>query len=71
MDGRIHSSLLPEGVKNYLKSPPPSPSPVEGEGIFKNYFNMVTLPLAGEGRVRGNISIFSQLPCAGGRMAPI
>jgi hypothetical protein len=48
-----------EGVKICLKSPPPCPFPIEGEGIYLYISNDFTSPLAGEGRVRGNISIFS------------
>ena len=43
-------------------SPPPCPSPVEGEGISSFNSNHLSSPLAGEGRVRGPLRIFSHLP---------
>ena len=41
--------------------PPPCPSPVEGEGISSCISIYLPSPLAGEGRVRGRIPIFSHL----------
>jgi len=40
-------------VKKSLKSPPPSPSPLKGEGISFTSSLFFPSPLAGEGRVRG------------------
>jgi hypothetical protein len=44
---------LPEGVKNSPKSPPPSPSPVKGEGIPFLFQYVSPLPSRERNRVRG------------------
>jgi hypothetical protein len=43
-------------------SPPPCPSPLEGEGNSSLNSTHLPSPLAGEGRVRGPLRIFSHLP---------
>jgi hypothetical protein len=58
---------LPRRCKKIHFPPPPCPSPVKGEGISLWISIFFPYPLAGEGRVRGNISIFSQLAPARGR----
>ena len=58
---------LPRRCEEINSPPPPCPSPVKGEGISLWISIIFPPPLAGEGRVRGNISIFSQLAPARGR----
>jgi hypothetical protein len=48
---------LPEGVKNFPKSPPPSPSPVKGEGYFF-LFEYVALSPRGRGWAEGRVCQF-------------
>ena len=53
---------LPRRCEKIPFSPPPCPSPVEGEGISSCISIYLPSPLAGDGRVRGNILIFLHLP---------
>jgi hypothetical protein len=49
-------------VKRFIFHPLPVPPPPRGREILFDFQYIPPLPLAGEGRERGNISIFSHLP---------
>jgi len=63
----IKSPLIPRRCEKIPLSPPPWPSPVEGEGISSYILRSLPSLLAGEGRVRGPLrNFFTPSPLEGG-----
>ena len=52
----------PCGCEKIPFSPPPCPSPIEGEGISSCILKYLPSPLAGEGRVRGGKGEKARIP---------